>query len=160
MPSHIIRLTLCALCLNVIGVASGQYVYPAKGQSAEQQKQDDYECHNWAVGQTGVDPAKPVAAAPAPAPAPAPQPSGGRVRGAAAGAVVAGIADEDVGKGAAVGMVAGGAAQRSQRRQQARAQEQQAAQQQQAVSTQQQQNSAAYQKAKAACLEGRGYTVK
>ena len=46
-----------------------QYVYPAKGQSAEQQKKDEYECHQWAVKQTGFDQTKappPAAAAPPP----------------------------------------------------------------------------------------------
>jgi len=32
------------------------FIYPKNGQSAEQQSQDDYECHRWAVGQTGFDP--------------------------------------------------------------------------------------------------------
>ncbi|WP_312143429.1 MULTISPECIES: hypothetical protein [Stutzerimonas stutzeri subgroup] len=31
--------------------------YPAKGQSAEQQSRDRYECHTWAVSQSGFDPA-------------------------------------------------------------------------------------------------------
>ena len=31
--------------------------YPARGQSPEQQGRDRYECHNWAVGQSGFDPA-------------------------------------------------------------------------------------------------------
>lgn len=31
--------------------------YPAQGQSAEQQGRDRYECHSWAVGQSGFDPA-------------------------------------------------------------------------------------------------------
>lgn len=30
--------------------------YPAKGQSAEQQSRDRYECHTWAVSQSGFDP--------------------------------------------------------------------------------------------------------
>lgn len=34
------------------------YVYPKKGQSAEQQEKDRYECHRWAVGQTGFDPSQ------------------------------------------------------------------------------------------------------
>ena len=41
-----------------------QYVYPAKGQSPDQQKKDEAECTTWAQGQ--------AASAPAPAPAPAP----------------------------------------------------------------------------------------
>lgn len=44
-----------------IGTTSGApgrlYVYPARGQSAEVQANDEYECHRWAVSQTGFDPA-------------------------------------------------------------------------------------------------------
>ncbi len=36
--------------------AQQQFVYPQKGQSAEQQKKDEYDCHSWAVKQTGFDP--------------------------------------------------------------------------------------------------------
>jgi len=32
------------------------YVYPGQSQSAEQQASDEYECHQWAVSQTGFDP--------------------------------------------------------------------------------------------------------
>jgi len=32
------------------------YVYPRNGQSEEQTSQDRYECHQWAVSQTGYDP--------------------------------------------------------------------------------------------------------
>lgn len=39
-------------------VASYEVIaYPASGQSAEQQGRDRYECHGWAVGQSGFDPA-------------------------------------------------------------------------------------------------------
>jgi len=31
--------------------------YPAQGQSPDQQARDRYECHSWAVGQSGFDPA-------------------------------------------------------------------------------------------------------
>ena len=34
------------------------FVYPAHGQSPEQTERDRYECHNWAVQQTGVDPSR------------------------------------------------------------------------------------------------------
>jgi hypothetical protein len=30
--------------------------YPKNGQSAEQQAKDKFECHQWAVSQTGFDP--------------------------------------------------------------------------------------------------------
>jgi Family of unknown function (DUF6515) len=36
--------------------AQNAFVYPKKGQTAEQQAKDRYECHLWAVGQTGFDP--------------------------------------------------------------------------------------------------------
>ena len=32
------------------------YVYPKLNQSADKQASDEYECHRWAVGQTGFDP--------------------------------------------------------------------------------------------------------
>jgi hypothetical protein len=32
------------------------YVYPKNGQSAEKQASDEYDCHRWAVNQTGFDP--------------------------------------------------------------------------------------------------------
>jgi hypothetical protein len=35
------------------------FVYPRQGQSEEQQAKDRYECHSWAVGQTGYDPTQP-----------------------------------------------------------------------------------------------------
>ena len=34
-------------------------VYPKNGQSQEQQGKDKFECHRWAVGQTGFDPTQP-----------------------------------------------------------------------------------------------------
>jgi hypothetical protein len=32
------------------------FMYPKNGQSAEQQDKDRYECHRWAVSQSGFDP--------------------------------------------------------------------------------------------------------
>jgi hypothetical protein len=129
-------------------VLAQQFVYPAKGQSAQQQKKDEGECHTWAVQQSGFDPAK---AAPPPAPPTTATGTtrGAGVRGAARGAVVGEIVGDDAGTGAA----AGAAAARAQSRRQNQAQAQQA---QQAQSSQQ----GAYAKARAACLEGRGYSVK
>ena len=34
-------------------------IYPKNGQSKEQQAADQFECHNWAKGQTGFDPTQP-----------------------------------------------------------------------------------------------------
>jgi hypothetical protein len=38
--------------------------YPAQGQNAEQQARDRYECHGWAVRQSGFDPATATSAPP------------------------------------------------------------------------------------------------
>ena len=150
----------CALGLLSIDLQAQTYVYPAKGQSPEQQAQDEAACHSWATQQTGFDPAQPASAPVAPAPAPAPVASGGRVRGAAAGATAAAITDNDKSDAALAGAVVGGMAQRSRRRQ-AEAQQQHAVQQQQQVAAQQQKAGMAnYQNARTACLQGRGYTVK
>jgi hypothetical protein len=34
-------------------------IYPKNGQSKDQQAADEYECHNWAKGQSGFDPTQP-----------------------------------------------------------------------------------------------------
>ncbi|SDK71415.1 hypothetical protein SAMN05216189_104824 [Pseudomonas delhiensis] len=47
------------------GVSYDVIAYPARGQTPDQQSRDRYECHTWAVGQSGFDPA---AASQAPAP--------------------------------------------------------------------------------------------
>ena len=132
-----------------------QYVYPAKGQTPQQQKTDEAACQTWAIQQTGFDPAKPPpqqAAAKSPTTATGTTPGAG-LRGAARGAVVGEVVGGDAGAGAA----AGAAVARSQSRKQNAAAAQQGQQQQQAATQQQQ---AAFAKARAACLEGRGYTVK
>jgi hypothetical protein len=126
-------------------------VYPAKQQSAEQQATDERECQAWATTETGYDPANPpTVAAAQPAPVTG---SGARVRGAAAGATVAAVGDNDVSNGAAKGAVAGAVVRRSRNRRAAAAQNDAAAQQVQASAD-------AYARAHQACLEGRGYTVR
>jgi hypothetical protein len=35
------------------------FIYPRHGQNSEQQSKDRYECHRWAVSQTGFDPSEP-----------------------------------------------------------------------------------------------------
>ncbi len=139
------------LLVPVLAIAQQQAVYPAKGQSAEQQQKDESECYTWAVQQSKYDPANPPQAAPAQT-APVTG-SGARVRGAAAGAAVGAIGGNDVGNAAAKGAVVGGVAQRNRNRG-AAAQANASAQQQQAAGQQ------AFANARAACLQGRGYTVK
>jgi hypothetical protein len=147
-------LALVVAATFAAGASAQQFVYPAKGQSPEQQKKDEGECHTWAAQQSKYDPTKPpqqTAAAKPPTTATGTTPGAG-VRGAARGAVVGG-AMGDAGAGAAAGAVAA----RGQSRRQNAAQAQQ---QQQAATQQDKAGMAAYQKARSACLEGRGYTVK
>ena len=138
----------------VIFANAGMMIYPAKGQSAEQQQKDEFECHQWAVQQTGYDPTKAQQA-----PQQQTTKRGGALRGAAGGALLGagiGAIAGDTGKGAAIGAgagaVGGGARQRRQQQQQQAAQQQAQAQQQTQIDK--------YSKAKAVCLEGRGYTAK
>jgi hypothetical protein len=151
-------LRISALLVAAIFAASAsaqQVVFPAKGQSAQQQKKDEGECHTWAVTNSKYDPTNPpkqAAAPPPPTTATGTTPGAG-VRGAARGAVVGEVVGGDASSGAA----AGAAVARSQSRKQNAAKAQQ---QQQATVQQDQAGMAQYQKARAACLEGKGYTVK
>ena len=163
-------------------LAQAPIVYPSKGQTAEQQQKDTGECAAWAKQTTGIDPVvlastPAVAATPPPAPAQA-QPTGpqgqrvrGAARGAAAGAIAGEIVNDDASEGAAAGAAVGAVAGGSRARRERRQQEQQSAQQQQDVAAQQkaaqdqaeakkQEQLATYNRANAACLEGRGYVLK
>jgi hypothetical protein len=150
-----------ALLVTGPAFAQDPIIYPNKGQSAEQQEKDKFECYTWAKGQTGFDPMQvPTATAPPPSQG---TPQGGVVKGAARGAV-AGVAvgaiAGDAGKGAAIGAASGaligGMRKRDQQAQQQQAQQQW--EQEQAANYANQRNN--YNRAYGACLEGRGYTVK
>lgn len=143
--------------------SSGDFmIYPAKGQSAEQQKKDEFECYSWAKDQSGFDPMATYQATTAPPEQQRTKASAGRgaLGGAAAGAVIGGVASGDAGKGAAIGAASGalfGGARRSKKGQQQAAEQEQWAQQEAQIWAQQKSN---YNRAFSACLEGRGYTVK
>jgi hypothetical protein len=142
---------------NQISQSCKLFVYPAKGQSQQQQKKDEYECYMWAMEQSGVDPLNlpKVEAAPAQT-----GPTGGGIvggaKGAAAGAAIGAIAG-DAGKGAAIGAVAGGLAGRRQGKQ-AQAQANQQSQAKAASTEAEIWNS--FVKAFSVCIEGKGYTIK
>jgi hypothetical protein len=138
-----------------VGGAAAQkpIVYPAKGQSAQQQTKDDAECYAWAKNNTGVDPARVAQAPPPQQPASDGQVAKGALRGAAGGAIIADVAGGHAGTGAAAGAIVGGIRGARQKQQTQAAQQQQAqAQQQQAMST--------FNRAYGACMEGRGYTIR
>src|SRR6266436_2415390 len=137
------------------------FVYPAQGQSAEQTERDRYECHLWAVQQTGVDPSRADASAyervvVQPANPPGSGTAVGLIGGAIIGSIIGGPRNAGAGAiiGGATGAVIGSASD--------------ANAQAQAHQTQQQFNQSAaagraradpYRRAIGACLQGRGYTV-
>jgi hypothetical protein len=160
------KLKLAMICLVVTLMtippvfAQDPIIYPNKGQSAEQQEKDKFDCYTWAKGQTGFDPMQvPTATAPPPGQQP---PQSSAVRGAAGGAlagVAIGAIAGDAGKGAAIGAASGALVGGMRRRdQQQQAQAQQQWEQEQAANYANQRNN--YNRAYGACLEGRGYTVK
>ena len=86
------------------------FVYPANGQSAEQTDRDRYECHVWAVQQTGVDPSRADAnpyerVVVQPANPPGSATAAGAIGGAILGALIAG--PRDTGAGLVLGGITG-----------------------------------------------------
>jgi hypothetical protein len=63
------------------GTPDRAYIYPKQAQSAEQQATDEFECHKWAVTQTGFDPSV-AATGQSPVPTPARRNDYERARGA------------------------------------------------------------------------------
>ena len=146
--------------------AQDQYIYPNKGQSAQQQDKDKYECYGWAKNQSGFDPmAVPRASKPAPN-TPERSVGGGAVGGALGGAAIGSVAGligggkKGLGKGAGIGAGVGGlmggmsAAGENEKASKERRDWERSEANQYAM------NRNNYDRAFAACLEGRGYTVK
>lgn len=142
----------------------GMFIYPAEGQSPEQQQADEDACMQWAESQTGLvlqpgsvdTQAAGDAAQQQAADATQGAAVGGAARGALAGVAIGAIAG-DAGTGAAIGATAGAIGGRRAKKQvEAEAGQQGAAQAQaqsdEAVET--------FSKAAGVCLQGRGYTVQ
>ncbi len=141
-------------------------VYPARGQSAEQLDRDRYECHNWAVRQTGFDPSQ-QGLAPAERVRVVDQPPAGAgvVAGAITGAVLGAIIAPHGGEGggAAIGALAGGimgGAAEQAHAEETHAQQDRYGGQYAYGRGDYSERSGTYRRAISACLEGRGYTVK
>jgi hypothetical protein len=140
--------------------ALGLIVYPSGGQTADQQRTDEQECHAWATETTGIDPEHPEALE---TPAVAEQTDAGgaaaqsAVRGMARGALIGNLSGNDWEDWAAAGAISGGVrgAKGAQRRN-AQAQ-QQATQSQQAAAAEEVEH---FKNAFSACIEGRSYTIK
>ena len=176
-----VALSLATLLVPVTAPAQGVYVYPAGGQSQQQQQADSGECHIWAVNQSGFNPSGPrTAVAQQPYSPPPPKKEsglfgrgsygeGGGITdagiGAAGGALVGAIAG-NAGAGAAIGALSGlfiGGVKRSSAEEERAAWERQQAQQQrqaqEAAAQQDARGNAEYQRAFATCMRGRNYTV-
>jgi hypothetical protein len=189
-----LRVTLVTLAgITLGGSASAQtavpstpakpFIYPSKGQSAQQEQKDQNECYEWASQQTGFDPAQELEEQQAAA-ARARQQSqqaqqmaaqqvestqgqgvGGAVGGAAGGALIGAIAG-NAGKGAAIGSAVGLLAGWHRRREEEIAAQNQQLQTQQQIAAQSaqqlavsQQKLANYNLAFKTCMQGRGYTL-
>jgi len=132
-------------------------IYPSKGQSAEQQEKDKFECYGWAKKSSGFDPmAAPVASAPPPS---GQKQDGGAVKGAVGGAALGAIigdSTKSTKRGAGAGALIG--ANRQAKQNQSVDRNRKDWEQQQASEYSNARNG--YNRAYSACMEGRGYTVK
>ena len=161
-----LSILMCVAAFAGSAIAQDLIVFPANGQSNEQMEKEKFECYNWAKGQTGFDPMQMPTASSAPPPKGDKSVGGstlkGGVAGGAAGAIIGGIASGRSGarKGAAIGGLSGGAlgGVRSSRQNQQANQQREQWERQQANEYMQKRNT--YNRAYAACLEGKGYTVK
>jgi len=156
----VVALTLLAVLLSPTLGSAQVFIYPARGQSAQQEEFDKGQCYTWAVQQSGFDPANPqVASAPPPMPG---APQGGLLRGGMGGAAlgaVGGAIGGNAGEGAAIGAAVGGLfglMRRARWREEQQQQQQNYMSQQQAAMGQGRTN---YNRAFSTCMTGRGYTV-
>jgi hypothetical protein len=157
-------LSACVAPVRTVAVAPAPappklFVYPANGQSPEQLDRDRYECHTWAVQQTGVDPSR-ADARPEQRVVVAPAPGAGTVTGAVGGAILGSLiaGPRAAGFGALFGGVTGaaiGSSVDAQAQQQAQMTQQQLNQQRSADMA----GAQAYRRAISACLTARGYTI-
>lgn len=140
MRRLVIILSLAVLPTSFVAAQGQPFVYPAKGQSQDQQDIDTAQCNRWAQSQASARPGGPdrgerIAGT-----------VGGAAKGAAVGAAVGAIAGGKAKKGAAAGAVVGGVGGRGG-----------------AIAREQQAQAAAkndYQRAFGVCMEARGYSVR
>lgn len=149
---------LCGICLSATSVAQELMVFPNADQSAEQQQQDEFTCYNWGKDQTGFDPMAVPTATEAPPQESATKQGGvarGAVRGAAVGQLIGGDSSSTK-SGAAAGAAVGGMRRQDQKRKEAAERERWEQEQQQIYA----ENRNRYNRAYAACMEGKDYTVR
>lgn len=147
----------CSVFMTTTAMADELMIFPNDDQTADQQEADKFACYSWAKGESGFDPMAPPTATEAPPKQEAAQ--GGVGRGAVRGAAVGQLAGGDSSStksGAAAGAAMGGMRRNDQKRKEQQAQ-QQWEQEQVAIYTE---NRNRYNRAYAACLEGKNYTVR
>jgi hypothetical protein len=136
------------------------FVYPANGQSPQQTERDRYECHVWAVQQTGVDPSRETNPYARVVVQPSSPPGSATVAGAIGGAILGSIigGPRNAGAGLVLGGVTGAVVGSSvDASNQAQAQMTQAQINQEMAQGRARADS--YRRAIGACLQGRGYTI-
>jgi len=164
----IAAMVLVALCQCAYASDLGAYAFPQKGQTQEQQAQDESGCAQWAKGQTGLDPAvlqyqqQQAMATQQQAAQQASNPRVARKLGRAAltGAALGGInnnMDDGAGKGATMGVTLGASRALAQRKDN---QVQSAVNGANAQAQQSQADSQKYMRAYCACMEGKGYSIR
>ncbi|MFO1062094.1 MAG: YMGG-like glycine zipper-containing protein [Dongiaceae bacterium] len=133
-------------------------IYPAQGQTQAQQDRDRFECHSWAVQQSGFDPSMGGGGGSGSGSGSGSQPIAGGLlqggaRGAAVGAVGGAIAG-NAGRGAAIGASTGALLGGMRRADQNRNRN---SQRDSGNNNNNQRD--AYNRAMRACMQGRGYIV-
>lgn len=153
--------TLFTIMLSFFGLmnisSADMFIFPAQGQSADQQELDEFRCQRWATDRTGFNPlATPVATT---APPSQQRQSGSAVRGALGGAALGAILGDSSSaarRGGAAGALVGGVRQRNANNQV----EQDTQQWAQREANNLANNRNDFDRAMKACLEGKGYTIR
>lgn len=131
------------------------HTYPARGQSQEQQDRDAWECHQWAVTDTGIDPLAMAEQETAPAAKQTESVATGMRKGIFHGLISGAIRGGDFARTTPIG--AGIGALMALRRHRKAMEEQHEAYQQAYAARQK--KLATYDDAFGACMKGRGYTI-
>jgi hypothetical protein len=157
---------LSLLIFSGASAAQDMVVYPAQGQSNEQMEKDKFECYGWAKNQSGFDPMQ-MPTATSPPPSQEKKSVGGStvaggVVGGAGGAVIGGIAGGKKGakRGALIGGLTGGAIGGMRSSSQNKQTDAKRKQWEQEQTSQYMQKRNLYNRNFAACMEGKGYSVK
>ncbi len=145
-------------CIAATAMAAEELmIFPNNDQTEADQEADKFACYSWAKGETDFDPMALPTATEAPPQQEAAQGglARGAVRGAALGQIIGGDSDSTR-SGAAAGAVIGGMRRSDQKHKEQQAQAQWEEEQQRIYAEARNR----YNRAYAACLEGKDYTVR